>query len=159
MNKEHIKKLQNYSYYLLGKKEYSVFELKNKFSNYIKQKKLEVSNEEIDNIIYELQKDNYQSDDRVAFYIFKNNYLSYKGINFIKQKLAQKKINFNIDKIKNFEKDFHYDFFESCKEYTLKKYDSQNLNLKEKSKIYNHLTGRGFSSDEIRFAIKSLESR
>lgn len=159
-NKEDKKKLQNYSYYLLNRRDYSVFELNLKFINYIKKHKLNISKDDIDDLIFNLQEDQFQSDNRLAFFIFKDAYLSYKGINYIKTKLSQKKIEFNLEKIISYDENFNYDFFESCKEYTLKKYSDLNIDFnidfKLKSKIYNHLYNRGFLNDEINYALKSL---
>lgn len=152
-NQEHYDKLKNYSYYLLSRRDYSEKYLLAKFNIYIKKNNLSLANQDIQNLIEELKKSGFQSDEKLAFSIYDSLCNFHYGNNMINKKFLEKGISRDIlSKIKE-ESDF--DFYESCKIYFIKKFNNKTIDDKEKTKIIRHLLSRGFNYDEIKYAMNS----
>lgn len=137
MDKE---RLQKYFYYLLSRKDYSEFELrqKAKIKGY-----LEV---DIDEIINQFIKYKYVDDRRFCeeFIRYKS---EYKGRNWLLNKLKQKGLN--IELINNCLENLPPDPSENLKKMIESKYKIhswQDIDFKIKNKVYQFLAYRGYTN-------------
>lgn len=104
--------------------------------------------QEIAQALVRLKQQNHQSDTRFAEEFVQMRVNQGKGSYLISQQLKQKGIeNFNFS---------DYNFFTLAQQVRLKKYSKQApKNLAEKAKQQRFLQNRGFSFDEINFALKT----
>ncbi len=133
-------KIYNKAIKLLTIREHSKLELINKLVSKDYQK------EQILVVIAELQKQNLQNDNRFSEVLIRSRFNQGKGSLFIKQQLKQHNIdNYNLD---------NYDFCQLAFDVRVKKYGNKAvINYQEKAKQMRFLQSRGFSFDEINFAI------
>jgi regulatory protein len=145
------KKLYNYSIYLLGRRDYSVKELKKKF----KEKEYEES--EVIEVLDYLQENEYQSDEKFARSFINSKLNSRIGLSKIKSLLIFEK---GIDKelaesiletIDNNELEIIMSILNS-------KYRNKNLkDFKEKNKAFRFLVSKGFNFDDINKGFTQVE--
>lgn len=109
----------------------------------------------IDELISEMVKLNYINNQRYAVSYIKGKAYGNNGKTKIVYGLKNKKfkdseINAAFSEIEN-----EIDFYEICKNYAKRKYKDKlsTKDMKEKSKIVNHLTGKGFNLDQIKEAM------
>lgn len=151
---EQLKRLKEYSYWLLGQKNYSVAEIKDKFENYISKKQFSVNESDYLSIIDHLLERDYLNDQRTAESLIRSVSLSFRGPMKIRQKFIERKLD--VDYLDNFEDD-EIDWFELCKNYYERKYSEAPKDYNEKSKRYRHLAGRGYYPDHINYAIDEAD--
>ncbi len=98
-------------------------------------------------VITELQQQNLQSDSRFSEVLVRSRFNQGKGSLFIKQQLKQHNISdYSLE---------GYDFYQLALSVRVKKYGNKTTkNYQEKTKQMRFLQSRGFSFDEINFAIK-----
>lgn len=148
-------------YKLLGKKEYTRFQLNKK----LRQKFVEVSCDEINEALDELENKNIISDLRFFESFVRSKINSGWGENKIKLKLKEKGISAEI--LKNNEAHFFDLDLSKITEEIKRKYNLEddflnNLEWSEKqkfkAKIYRRLLSRGFKFDQIKKIQQDLES-
>lgn len=127
---------------LLTIREHSALELSNKLS----AKGCEI--EDILPVIKQLQQQNLQSDKRFSEMLIRSRFNQGKGSLFVKNQLKQHNItNYDLDDC---------DFYQLSSSVRLKKYGIEEpKNYQEKAKQMRFLQSRGFSLDEINFAMNS----
>lgn len=140
-----------YITYLLAKRDYSENEIRWKVS--LK----EYYDESILNEFIKKYKEiGYINDQRCAAILVKSRYMECYGVNKIKEKAYQRKIDPNL--IDN--ELSKYDFFTTCLEYANKKFNSKKYELsdvKELNKFKRKLLSRGFTYEQVDYAIKELK--
>ena len=145
---EQNEKIRNYMYYLLGIKDYTEKELKNKVYNKFEN----IDEENLKEIIDYLKECNYIDDKEYCRIYIRQKFNSGYGWSRIKGDLIYKK------EIKEeiFKEEYHsYDWFESAKEIKERRYkDKKFEDYKEKKKAINYLLRRGFSFDEVQYAFE-----
>lgn len=145
-------KLLNYSFYLLGRRDYSVKELKKKFIE------KEYNLEDIEKVLNYLIENKYQSEERFARSFINSKLNSKIGISKIKSSLIFEK---GIDKeiIENILLDIVIDETQQIQKIIENKYRNKNLkDYKEKNKAFKYLVSKGFSFDDINTAFKNINS-
>ena len=133
---------------MLARREHSQFELRQKLASRFKEQA-----EEIENILLQLITDNYQSDQRFCESFIHFRQQKGYGKMRITAELMQKGINTDL-----MEASFNLlevDWFELA--YTLKRAkfgDTVSNDYKTRAKQYRYLQYRGFTSDQINYAIQ-----
>lgn len=148
---EELKRLKEYALWLLGRRDYSEYEIQSKFKDYIKKKEFISAEDDYTPIIDKLKGFNYIDDERMANSIIRNSSLSFRGPMKIKQNLSIKKLDESF--LSNFEED-EIDWFELCKQYYLRKYPEKASDYNEQGKRFRHLVGRGYYPDHIKYAME-----
>lgn len=145
---EYIERVKSYAFWLLGLKDFTEQELKDK----IVKKYEDVDLEDLEKIIKYLKESNYINDEEYAKSFIRSKYNQGYGWIRIKGDLVYKK---SIKENLFLEEKSNYDWFESAKEMKLKKYkDKEFLDFKEKQKAMNYLIRRGFSYEEVEYAFE-----
>lgn len=137
-------RLRSYAFAVLTRKEYAKAELIEKLCLYAENR------DEVLELVDELSRENYQSDQRVAETLLSSQKRKGKGPNQIKMKLKSKKIDtaLIIDELKE------TDWVQQAYELKLKKYGSEvTKDPKIKAKQIRFLMYRGFEIDAIMKAI------
>lgn len=144
-------KLYNYSIYLLGRRDYSVKELKKKF----KEKEYEES--DVKEVLDYLIEHEYQSDEKFAR-SFINSKLNAKiGFSKIKSLLIYEK---GIDKelAENILETIDNNELENIMSILSTKYRNKDLkDFKEKNKAFRFLVSKGFNFDDINKGFTQVE--
>lgn len=148
---EQIKRLKEYAYWLLGRKNYSVFEVTSKFKNYTQEKNYTLDESDYLLIIDEFIEKGYLNDENMANSLIRSLSSVYRGPMKIRQKLMEKKIDLSY--LDNYDSE-EVDWFELCKEYYQNKYSTPPVDYNEKTKRYRHLSGRGYLPDHINYAFE-----
>ena len=133
-------RLRSYAFAVLTRKEYSKAELIEKLALYADNR------DEVLNLVDELSKENYQSDQRVAEIMLSSQKRKGKGPNQIKMKLKNKKIDASLiaDELKE------TDWIQQAYELKVKKYGTEvSKDPKIKAKQIRFLMYRGFEMDAI----------
>lgn len=142
-------KLVRYGFWLLGRKEYSERELRNKF------KEKEYNQDDINKVISYYQKNNYQSDERFTR-MFINSKISKMGISKLKSKLAFEK-GISKDTIEEVLAELELSEVDNVIKIVETKYRNKDLkDHKEKAKAVRYLVSKGFSFEDINNAIKTV---
>lgn len=145
---EYIEKVKGYAFWLLGLKDFTEQELKDK----IIKKYEEVDLEELEKIVKYLKESNYINDEEYAKSFVRGKHNQGYGWIRIKGDLLYKK---SIKEDLFLEEKNNYDWFELAKEVKLKKYKDKNfIDFKEKQKAMNYLIRRGFSYEEVEYAFE-----
>jgi regulatory protein len=148
------KEIASYFLYLLGRREYSQQELVQK----AKGKSFDVGI--ANTVIEKLKEDNYQSDFRYGEMLLRSRISKQSGPNKIKMELAAKGISDSLIEIilSNVECDWNeLALLAAEKKYKpLKEESTYEEKNKAKSKLMRFLNGRGFDSEQIRYALKKL---
>lgn len=147
---EQIKRLKEYAYWLLGRRDYSEFEIITKFKAYMLKKEYTITEDDALMVIDALREKDYLNDERMARAVIRSLSLNFRGPMKIKTKFYEKRLDLSF--LENFE-DEEIDWFELCKEYYNRKYSVEPIDYNDKSKRYKHLAGRGYSSDQIKYAL------
>lgn len=137
-------RLRSYAFAVLTRKEYAKAELIEKLCLYAENR------DEVLELVDELSRENYQSDQRVAETLLSSQKRKGKGPNQIKMKLKSKKIDtaLIIDELKE------TDWVQQAYELKLKKYGPEvTKDPKVKAKQIRFLMYRGFEMDAIMKAI------
>lgn len=137
-------RLRSYAFAVLTRKEYSKAELIEKLALYADNR------DEVLELVDELSKENYQSDQRVAEIMLSSQKRKGKGPNQIKMKLKNKKIDAALiaDELKE------TDWIQQAYELKVKKYGTEvTKDPKIKAKQIRFLMYRGFEMDAIIKAI------
>ncbi|MEB5929691.1 regulatory protein RecX [Acinetobacter schindleri] len=137
-------RLRSYAFAVLTRKEYAKAELIEKLCLYAENR------DEVLELVDELSRENYQSDQRVAETLLSSQKRKGKGPNQIKMKLKSKKIDtaLIIDELKE------TDWVQQAYELKLKKYGPEvTKDPKIKAKQIRFLMYRGFEMDAIMKAI------
>ncbi|MFC6052124.1 RecX family transcriptional regulator [Acinetobacter sp. Ac_877] len=137
-------RLRSYAFAVLTRKEYSKAELIEKLALYADQRN------EVLELVDELSKENYQSDQRVAEIMLSSQKRKGKGPNQIKMKLKNKKIDSALiaEELKE------TDWVQQAYELKVKKYGTEvSKEPKIKAKQIRFLMYRGFEMDAIIKAI------
>ncbi|WDE14904.1 recombination regulator RecX [Acinetobacter schindleri] len=137
-------RLRSYAFAVLTRKEYAKAELIEKLCLYAKNR------DEVLELVDELSRENYQSDQRVAETLLSSQKRKGKGPNQIKMKLKSKKIDtaLIIDELKE------TDWVQQAYKLKLKKYGPEvTKDPKVKAKQIRFLMYRGFEMDAIMKAI------
>jgi regulatory protein len=137
-------RLRSYAFAVLTRKEYAKAELIEKLCLYAGNR------DEVLELVDELSRENYQSDQRVAETLLSSQKRKGKGPNQIKMKLKSKKIDtaLIIDELKEI------DWVQQAYELKLKKYGPEvTKDPKVKAKQIRFLMYRGFEMDAIMKAI------
>ena len=137
-------RLRSYAFAVLTRKEYAKAELIEKLCLYAENR------DEVLELVDELSRENYQSDQRVAETLLSSQKRKGKGPNQIKMKLKSKKIDtaLIIDELKE------TDWVQQAYELKLKKYGPEvTKDPKIKAKQIRFLMYRGFEIDAIMKAI------
>jgi regulatory protein len=145
---ENIERIKNYIYWLLGLKDYTANEIRNK----VYKRFEEVNNTEVEKVIEYLKECKYIDDDAYCINYIKNKYEFGYGWIRIKGDLIYKK-----EVKEDFFKEEHdkYDWFKSAKEVKEKKYRDKDFeDYKQKQKAMNYLLRRGFSYEEVQYAFE-----
>lgn len=141
-------RIRNYIYYLLGIKDYTEKEIKDKVYNKFEN----IEEENFQEIIKYLKECKYLDDKEYCITYIRNKYSAGYGWIRIKSELIYKK------EVKEdiFKEEYHkYDWFESAKETKEKKYkDKKFEDYKEKQKAMNYLLRRGFSYEEVQYSFE-----
>ena len=136
--------MRSYAFAVLTRKEYAKAELIEKLCLYAENR------DEVLELVDELSRENYQSDQRVAETLLSSQKRKGKGPNQIKMKLKSKKIDtaLIIDELKE------TDWVQQAYELKLKKYGPEvTKDPKVKAKQIRFLMYRGFEIDAIMKAI------
>ncbi len=136
--------LRSYAFAVLTRKEYSKAELIEKLALYAEHR------DEVINLVEELSRENYQSDQRVAETMLSSQKRKGKGPNQIKMKLKSKKIDTALisEELKE------TDWVQQAYELKVKKYGTEvPKDPKLKAKQIRFLMYRGFEMDAIIKAI------
>ena len=137
-------RLRSYAFAVLTRKEYAKAELIEKLSLYAEDQ------QEVLNLVEELARENYQSDQRVADTLFSSQVRKGKGPNQIKQKLKNKKLDTQLIA----EEMQDTDWFQQAYQLKIKKFGSKvEKDPKLKAKQIRFLMYRGFEMDSILKAI------
>ncbi|MFV5491322.1 regulatory protein RecX [Acinetobacter sp. ASP199] len=137
-------RLRSYAFAVLTRKEYAKAELIEKLCLYAENR------DEVLELVDELSRENYQSDQRVAETLLSSQKRKGKGPNQIKMKLKSKKIDtaLIIDELKE------TDWVQQAYELKVKKYGTEvTKDPKIKAKQIRFLMYRGFEMDAIMKAI------
>jgi regulatory protein len=139
------KRLRSRALYYLAKREYSAYELKEKLKTFTIE--LDLSQEDLRNLIAELQEQNLQSDDR-----FCESYINSKKSKFgalkLQHELTQKGVSEDI--ISNYISDLRDDEYNFALSVWKKKFDSPAKNQNEKAKQIRFMQSRGFGFEIIK---------
>ena len=155
-------KAKYYTLRLLSRREYSAAEITNK----LKQKKYD--DQTIEQLIIEIQKNNWQSDLRCAGMLLRNGINLGHGPNKIRYQMQQKGISQdiiehtfeNIAEVGPQADDYDIFWFELAKTILLKKANLNNKNdFKTRAKLKQFLYNRGFEHEHISYAIRYLEEQ
>jgi regulatory protein len=133
----------------LGRKEFSVFEITNKY------KKLEIYEiQDIKEVVDYLIELNYLNDERYCENYIRSGISKKWGLNKIKQNLTFDK-RLNKELIETKIDSMQIDETESIKRIINTKYRNKDLSdYKEKSKAYTYLMSKGFKSSDIAKSLK-----
>lgn len=141
--------LDNYAYFLLGRRSYSVFELTAKLKTRTNDAAL------IEKCITKMHEYNYLDDDRVASnYVRTSIEMGRSGPVKIRQKLNQKGVS--SDLIDLYLDDKSEEWNQIAKNARERKFPEQPSSLPEKAKQSRFLRGRGFTFDQINTAFSAL---
>tara|TARA_B100000073_G_scaffold335475_1_gene329144 strand:- start:1269 stop:1715 length:447 start_codon:yes stop_codon:yes gene_type:complete len=144
----YIEKVKSYAFWLLGLKDFTEQELKDK----IIKKYEKVDLEELEKIIQYLKESGYVNDEEYAKSFIRSKYNQGYGWIRIKGDLVYKK---NIKEHLFSEEKNNYDWFELAKEVKTRKYKEKEFSdFKEKQKAMNYLIRRGFSYEEVEYAFE-----
>lgn len=142
-------RLRSYAFAVLTRKEYSKKDLIEKLSLYAENK------DEVLDLVEELARENYQSDQRVAEMLVRSQIRQGKGPNRIKLALNAKHINKDLAKNDIDE----IDWYEQAYALKIKKFGPEiATDPKIKAKQIRFLQYRGFEMDAIMKAIKRKEN-
>lgn len=144
-------KLYNYSIYLLGRRDYSVKELKKKF----KEKEYEES--DVKEVLDYLIENEYQSDEKFARSFINSKLNSKIGFSKIKSLLIYEK---GIDKelAENILETIDNNELENIMSILNTKYRNKDLkDFKEKNKAFRFLVSKGFNFDDINKGFTQVE--
>ena len=142
-------RLRSYAFAVLTRKEYSKKDLIEKLSLYAENK------DEVLDLVEELARENYQSDQRVAEMLVRSQIRQGKGPNRIKLALNAKHINKDLAKNDIDE----IDWYEQAYALKIKKFGPEiAIDPKIKAKQIRFLQYRGFEMDAIMKAIKRKEN-
>ncbi|OTG82212.1 regulatory protein RecX [Acinetobacter sp. ANC 4648] len=137
-------RLRSYAFAVLTRKEYSKVDLIEKLARYAQNK------DEVVELVEELAKENYQSDQRVAEMLLRSQIRKGKGPNSVKMALRAK----NLDKTLVHEDIQEIDWYEQAYQLKVKKYGVEVAkDPKIKAKQIRFLQHRGFEMDAIMKAI------
>ncbi|MGN1393317.1 MAG: regulatory protein RecX [Succinivibrionaceae bacterium] len=141
-----LKKALAYSLNILGKREYSQYDIQQKISQ-------KYGDDYVDKVIMYLQKHGYQSDARCCESIIRSYAFRNYGLKRIKQELLNRKISLSF--LDNLLPTMNIDWVERATEFVIKKYGDVSLySLEDKRKICALLLRRGYSMNEAISAIK-----
>lgn len=137
-------RLRSYAFAVLTRKEYSKADLTDKLLQYAQHK------DEVIELVEELARENYQSDQRVAEMTMRSQIRQGKGPNRIKLALRSKKLNKDL-----VQEDLReIDWYQQAYELKVKKYGTEvSKDPKIKAKQIRFLQYRGFEMDAIMKAI------
>ena len=141
-------RLRSYAFAVLTRKEYSKKDLIEKLALYAE------SRDEVNTLVDELSRENYQSDQRVAEMLVRSQIRKGKGPNRIKLALRAKSIDSELAKHDMNE----IDWYEEAYQLKVKKYGTEvSKDPKIKAKQIRFLQYRGFEMDAIMKAILRKE--
>lgn len=144
-------KLYNYSLYLLGRRDYSIKELKNKF----KEKKYEDS--DIQLVLDCIIEKGYQSEERFVRSFINSKLNSKIGLSKIKSLLVFEK-GINKEFVENILEEFEIDEVDTILSLLNVKYRNKDLtDFKVKGKAFRFLVSKGFGFSDINKAFNGLE--
>lgn len=140
-------KLYNYSIFLLSRREYSEFMLREKF------KEKEYLPEDIEEVMCHLKEKGYQSDERFCSNFIRSGIERKWGISKIKQKLLYEK-KIDREMIESLLEEAAVDEVSPIINILNTKFKNSDLNdYKAKAKIVRHLMSRGYKYDNINKAL------
>ncbi|OTG66337.1 regulatory protein RecX [Acinetobacter silvestris] len=141
-------RLRSYAFATLTRKEYSKVDLIEKLTCYAQNR------DEVIELVEELARENYQSDQRVAEMLLRSQIRKGKGPNSVKMALRAK----NLDKALVHEDIREIDWYEQAYQLKVKKYGIEvTKDPKIKAKQIRFLQYRGFDMDVIMKAITRKE--
>lgn len=136
-------KLYNYSIYLLGRRDYSIKELKKKF------KDKEYDESDVEEVLDYLIKNEYHSEERFTRSFINQKINAKIGFSKIKSLLIFDK-GVDKDLVENIMCEFESNDLENIKKLIDVKYRNKDLkDFKEKNKAFRFLVSKGFSFDDI----------
>jgi len=134
-----LTEMRAFAYRLLGRREYSVFELDRR----IRQKWLEAT--EVDELIAALVEENLVSDERYAEAFVRFRIQRYQGPLKIKAALRTKGIS---DALISRELNAHSEEWTELAAQWLERQNPGSIDFEKKKKYYRRLTSRGFTHDQ-----------
>ena len=142
-------KLKNYVLWLLGRQEYSRRELTQKLQQ------REASDEFIENLLDWCEKHNFINGQRYCEGFVRKHIFKCHGLKRIQSEAMSKGIDRAL--LETVIEELEIDWFELAQEAYNKKYSTTpaNLEYKEKAKRVRYLMYRGFSYDQINFAMQA----
>lgn len=142
-------KLKNYVLWLLGRQEYSRRELTQKLQQ------REATDEFIENLLDWCEKHNFINEQRYCEGFVRKHIFKCHGLKRIQSEAMSKGIDRAL--LETVVEELEIDWFELAQEAYNKKYSTTpaNLEYKEKAKRVRYLMYRGFSYDEINFAMQA----
>lgn len=134
---------------LLSIREHSQWELKQKLGNLCE-------NSELSSLLTQLVEENYQSDDRYAEVFIRSKVSKGEGRQRIAKELSMKGVSAEI--CKRALDEAEVDWYEAAKRVKEKKFGLPHpTDYKEKAKQTRFLQYRGFTFDEIRYALEARD--
>lgn len=142
-------KLKNYVLWLLGRQEYSRRELTQKLQQ------REATDEFIENLLDWCEKHNFINEQRYCEGFVRKHIFKCHGLKRIQSEAMSKGINRAL--LETVVDELEIDWFELAQEAYNKKYSTTPVDLeyKEKAKRVRYLMYRGFSYDQINFAMQA----
>ncbi|MCK8126256.1 peptidase [Pseudoalteromonas sp. S1610] len=142
-------KLKNYVLWLLGRQEYSRRELTQKLQQ------REATDEFIENLLDWCEKHNFINEQRYCEGFVRKHIFKCHGLKRIQSEAMSKGINRAL--LETVVDELEIDWFELAQEAYNKKYSTTpaDLEYKEKAKRVRYLMYRGFSYDQINFAMQA----
>lgn len=144
--KKKKKSIEGYIVFMLGKRDYSENELRDRL-----EKKEYYDPVIVNNVIENFKEIGYISDARCVESLVNSSYGSLYGVNKIKQKAFKRSLDMDSVMLEVQQ----YDFYETCFKYLKTKIRGVDEidDYKSKQKLINKLIARGFSFDEINYSI------